>query len=51
MTSKHKHGTALEDTMNKDIRTALYWVSGYMLGTVLLTTVVGAFVLAARTWS
>jgi len=51
MTSKHKHGTALEDIMNKDIKTALYWVTGYMLGTVLLTALVGAFVLAARIWS
>ena len=37
--------------MDKNIKEALYWVSGYMLGTVLLTTVVGAFVLAARIWS
>ena len=37
--------------MNKEIRTALYWVTGYMVGTVMLVAVVGAFVLATRVWS
>jgi len=37
--------------MDKDIKEALYWVFGYLLGTVLLTVLVGAYVLAARTWS
>lgn len=37
--------------MEKEVRTALYWVGGYLLGSVLLTVLVGAFVLAMRIWS
>ncbi len=33
--------------MDKDVRTAFYWATGYMLASVLLTAVVGAFVVLA----
>ena len=37
--------------MDKQIRDAMKYVSGYLLGTVLFTVVVGAFVLALKVWS
>ena len=37
--------------MDRDTKIALRWVGGYLIGTVLFTCVVGAFVLASWVWS
>jgi hypothetical protein len=36
--------------MDKDIKTAFKWVTGYMLGVVLFVAATGALTLALRIW-